>query len=548
MLKNLQTFLCAEPAEKEEKMKREKKTERKTVLWLLLCLTFWFSAWGARETRAAVGLSVDSHTQSEIRDMAKTLNPQENLPNTYARTPVNTVPFDEGEVSAATLRNGLNTLNFIRYVAGIPYNVQIHSGYQSRTQAAALVMSVLGGISHQPARPAAMNDPAYDDLYNRGYEGASSSNIASGYSNLYDTLVFGWMSDEDPGNISIVGHRRWCLNPGMEYTGFGVNGRYYAMYAFDGAFADKNYKGVAWPAQNMPVELFARDMPWSISMGSSVDASRVTVTLKRVSDGKLWRFSMSGSDGDFFVNNDNYGQKGCIIFRPSGIAEYKAGDSYQVSVTGTDLSVSYDVNFFKLSETEDTGKDKPAAPAAPVLKAAKSAAYNKIKITWSAVSGADGYRVYRKEPGGKWKALKTLEGEQTSYTDKKAVTGTVYRYTVRAYVDNGGTVLLGAYDRTGIKGKAVLKKTGITKLQTSAAHTNTLKWTKVSGASGYEIWCRVGKKGYYMKMASSRSTAYTHKGLSKGTTYYYRIRAYRELSGGKTVYSAWSAVKSVQCK
>lgn len=529
-------------------MKREKRTEGKLPFLLLLCFIFWLLVQGAGEVRASSGLSVDVRSQSGIREMAKTLNFQEDLPDSYARIPVNHAPFDEGEVSAAALRNGLNTLNFIRYVAGIPYNVQIHSGYQSRAQAAALVMAVQGRISHFPARPAAMKDPAYDSLYQRGYEGASSSNIASGFSSLYDTLVFGWMSDEDPGNIPLVGHRRWCLNPGMGYTGFGINGRFYAMYAFDGAFSDRGYKGVAWPAQNMPVELFAHDMPWSISMGASVDASHVTVTLKRAGDGKTWKFSAAGSDGDFYVNNDNYGQKGCIIFRPGGVTEYKEGDRYQVSVTGTNPSVSYDVNFFRLSGPENPERDKAASPAAPVLKSSKGISWHKIRVAWSAVPGAAGYRVYRKVPGGKWMSLKTLEGEKTSFTDGTAVTGTVYCYTVRAYVRDGGKILLGACDRTGVKGKAVLKKASVTELRTASAHGNTLKWSKVPGASGYEVWCREGKEGGYMKAASVGRTVFTHKGLSRGTIYYYRVRAYRELSGGGKAYGGWSAVKYIRCK
>lgn len=527
-------------------MTRKKRTGRRNAALIVICFSILIFALCAQNVQA-VGVSVDSHSQSEIRKMAKVLNPQEELPVSYARSPVNRAPFNEGEVSAATLRNGLNTLNFIRYVAGIPYNVQIHSGYQSKTQAAALVMSLLGKIDHHPARPSVMKDPAYNDLYHRGYEGASSSNIASGFSNLYDTLVFGWMSDEDRGNIGLVGHRRWCLNPGMEYTGFGVNGRYYAMYAFDGAFQDKGYKGVAWPAQNMPLEYFAGDMPWSISMGSFVDGSRVAVTLKRNSDGKSWRFSSSGSDGDFYVNNDNYGQKGCIIFRPRGITEYKNGDSFRVSITGSNLSVSYEVNFFALKE-EESGRAPVAPPPAPTLKSAKSVAYNKIKITWSAVPGASGYRIYRRIPGENWSVLKTLAGEKTSCTDNSAETGTVYAYTVRAYVNDGGKILLGAFDENGVRAKAVLKKPAIFRLRTASAHKNTLNWSKSSGGSGYEVWCREGKTGSWEKAASSRNTVFTHRGLKKGTVYFYKVRAYRDASGAKRVYSGWSAVKYIKCK
>ncbi|MDE6635932.1 MAG: hypothetical protein K2K09_04925, partial [Lachnospiraceae bacterium] len=77
-------------------------------------------------------------------------------------------------------------------------------------------------------------------------------------------------------------------------------------------------------------------------------------------------------DGAFYVNNDNYGQKGCIIFRPDDIEEYKAGDSYDVNIV-TGLSsgdVSYTVNFFNLEYIENAvlipyEPEKPASTAEP---------------------------------------------------------------------------------------------------------------------------------------------------------------------------------------
>ncbi|EET61253.1 fibronectin type III domain protein [Marvinbryantia formatexigens DSM 14469] len=309
---------------------------------MLLCLVF-----PAGQARAATGISVDVHSQSEIKAMMKKLNPRK-LATSYTNPPVNTAPYSLGQVSSATLQNGLNTLNMVRYIAGIPYNVQIKTDYQELAQAAALINYVQGYLSHDPAQLPGMSDA----MYEKASQGARSSNIGWGYKTLYDEIVFGWMSDKQSNNIDRVGHRRWCLNPTMQYTGFGIDNDYYAMYAFDGSGQPTAYKGVAWPAQNMPLEFFDQAMPWSISMGTPV--ANASVTLKRLNDGRTWSFSKSSSNGDFYIENSNYGQKGCIIFRPAGIGNYNSGDLFQVTITGTNLSVQYQVNFFSLSDTTTT--------------------------------------------------------------------------------------------------------------------------------------------------------------------------------------------------
>ena len=81
----------------------------------------------------------------------------------------------------------------------------------------------------------------------------------------------------------------------------------------------------------------------------------------RERDSKIWTFSKYYSDGDFYVNNGGYGEKGCIIFRPSGIDGYEDGDSFYVSVLlrDTEETISYNVDFFDL--------EGYYAPEAPVL-------------------------------------------------------------------------------------------------------------------------------------------------------------------------------------
>ena len=78
----------------------------------------------------------------------------------------------------------------------------------------------------------------------------------------------------------------------------------------------------------------------------------------------------------------------------------------------------------------------------------------------------------------------------------------------------------------------------------------TLSWNKITGATGYGIYMATSKNGTYKKIATIKNGStvkYTKTGLTKGKTYYFKVRAYKTVS--KTnVYSAYSAVKSVKVK
>ncbi len=81
-----------------------------------------------------------------------------------------------------------------------------------------------------------------------------------------------------------------------------------------------------------------------------VDASNLDLEVVRKSDGKKWRFNKDTADGYFTVNNDGYGDGGCIIFLPTDFSA-NAGDSYTVTARFYERKekLTYKVNFFSLS-------------------------------------------------------------------------------------------------------------------------------------------------------------------------------------------------------
>lgn len=300
----------------------------------------------------AAGLKVTSVSQQDIVEYASEkgidLDSLSGALVTYKTEPnYASQPYAAGEISTGTASDALAVLNFARYVAGLSPNVTLDSSFSELAQAASLVSCLNGGLSHSPSQPSGLSN----ELYQLGEKGAGSSNLSMGHRNPASS-VLGYLSDSDRSNIQMVGHRRWVLNPTMGKTGFGYVGGYSAMYAFDRSNKSASESNVAWPAQNMPVELFSNRDAWSLSTGSEVNESGVSVTLTRKSDGKTWKMGRAGSDGELYVNNGGYGQKGCIIFRPydaGSSLSYSPGDSFHVLIEGAGSgSIEYDVNFFSL--------------------------------------------------------------------------------------------------------------------------------------------------------------------------------------------------------
>lgn len=77
----------------------------------------------------------------------------------------------------------------------------------------------------------------------------------------------------------------------------------------------------------------------------------------------------------------------------------------------------------------------------------------------------------------------------------------------------------------------------------------TLKWKKVSGAKGYQVYCATNrslKKG--LKKATVKKNKIIIKKLKRGKTYYARVAAYVNDSDGKKLYGKKSAVVRVKVR
>ena len=206
----------------------------------------------------------------------------------------------------------------------------------------------------------------------------------------------------------------------------------------------------------------------------------------------------------------------------------KAGYYFTGWYEGTKkVSASYQYSF--TVTTNRTLTAKFAVIGKPKLSSAISAGYNSIKIKWNTISGAAGYAVYRstKSTGGyrKIKAIKT-----TDYTDINLKTGTKYYYKVAAFFTAGKVTTYGEY--SNVQSTIPLPATPSSLKLIAGAKKITLSWKAVAGASGYEIYSSMKSNGFKL-LKSITATQYANTGLIKGKKYYFKVRAYRLVTGKK---------------
>lgn len=299
------------------------------------------------------------YTVKEIKESWERLAPAQSG-NKFTTLPSTTSPYSPGQLEEDYLRDALNMANFVRYLAHLPADLELDGSLNSKAQHGAVLLSAQGSLSHTPPKPADMEQAFYE----LGYSSTSSSNIGSGYLRLERSISHGYMRDQDPGNITRLGHRRWILNPPLKKLGFGEAGGFMTMQVFDRSRSENvDYDYISWPAGgNFPVEFFRGDDPWSVTLNpakySSPIKSEIKVTIHNLTSGMIYNFGPGDSDssGKYFnVDTGGYGVANCIIFRPAGIGSYDEGESYEVTVNGVKTKrgdraiIIFIVNFFKLS-------------------------------------------------------------------------------------------------------------------------------------------------------------------------------------------------------
>lgn len=169
--------------------------------------------------------------------------------------------------------------------------------------------------------------------------------------------------------------------------------------------------------------------------------------------------------------------------------------------------------------------EKLTPPASVTNCAARHTTTTEIFINWDEVEGADGY-ITKQYKGGKWVQINDSEYPAVDLYDLKP--DTVYTLRIRAYKTQKGIYAYSDYVRFAARtSKLVVKNVTNFKVKSATTNSVTLQWDKCEGEVGYFVerymygsWCNIAE-------LPVDTTSYTEKDLINGTTYSFRIRAYR---------------------
>ena len=183
---------------------------------------------------------------------------------------------------------------------------------------------------------------------------------------------------------------------------------------------------------------------------------------------------------------------------------------------------------------------KSIKPGCAVTLSVSANTSDSLRLNWQAVSGADGYDIYRKGTGAPVATgITALE-----YVDLGLATGSTYYYQVQPYAMVAGAKVYGT--RSVYKYAKVVPApvTGVA-LSNDSATSIKVQWDAVQGATGYQVYRAPSSAGRYSLSATTVSQEYVNAGLTTGKTYYFKVRAITAVSSKVSVYGGYSSVNSL---
>lgn len=166
---------------------------------------------------------------------------------------------------------------------------------------------------------------------------------------------------------------------------------------------------------------------------------------------------------------------------------------------------------------------------------------NTVDLSWSPVSGADGYTVQILK-NGKWVSVGNFVG--TSAKISGLLPGSVNYVHIAAYASSNGKTYIGNYN-TSVKIETTV---GAINPRVSAYANNfvTLTWDKQTAANGYEVFkYDASSKKYvlYKNITNPNTNTCKVTGLASNRKYDFKVRAY-QIDDSEKTYAPFGAVVS----
>lgn len=302
--------------------------------------------------------------------------------------------------------------------------------------------------------------------------------------------------------------------------------------------------------------------------GYDVWLAHYTTNTNYTGDYKIWQYTSSGKipgiANKVFDCNFMYSGTISMSLKISNIPNqiYQGYDvSPSVTVTnggtvlteGTDYTVSYQNNsgigtamvnvfgagiydgYINLTKTfnivPDTVKNMQISKAGT----------NTVDLSWSPVSGADGYTVQILK-NGKWVSVGNFVG--TSAQISGLLPGSVNYVHIAAYASSNGKTYIGNYN-TAVKIETTVDAIN-PRVSAYANNFVTLTWDKQTAANGYEVFkYDASSKKYvlYKNITNPNTNTCKVTGLASNKKYDFKVRAY-QIDDSEKTYAPFGAVVS----
>lgn len=171
---------------------------------------------------------------------------------------------------------------------------------------------------------------------------------------------------------------------------------------------------------------------------------------------------------------------------------------------------------------------------------------NTVYFTWDQVTSAEGYDVYINTANQGYQYIGSVNSNTAPVIGFQQ--GVNYLAKVCAYkIDSNGTKQVGGFSnevQVSITPKVSLAT--VTSLTASQNGGNvTLNWSKVSNATGYQIFVNLPSFGYVNLGSVDGITSAIITGCENNTTYRFKVRAYQKANSGELAYGEFSPEKTI---
>ncbi len=174
-------------------------------------------------------------------------------------------------------------------------------------------------------------------------------------------------------------------------------------------------------------------------------------------------------------------------------------------------------------------KESSVYVSAPVIKGVQNG-NGFITISWNKTKTVDVYKIYKKIGDGKWKGLKTVKNNVSSFKDTAVLNGIKYSYRVLAQDGENKS----GYISAGTSVFYVDVPKNIT-LINNYYNGIYVKWTEVPNTKIYRVYRKDTENKSWRLIGQTKNASYQDRNLVGGMKYTYTVRADGK-NGGRSAY------------